>query len=291
MTLVAMCSAKGSPGVTTLACVMGATWPAHRQVLIAELDPGGGDIAARFGLSTRVGTTSFVLACRRAAAATSDTGTPLLQRHVQLLPGGLPVLASPIGADAAGTLDRELAATCDQFADSAVDVIADCGRLVPTADGQRGILRRADAVVLVCRHDVASLAQARWAAERLAEWVPGMVSLVLRGAPRQRADEASALLGLDVLGIVPEDSAAAGVACGALGAQRSFARSGLVAAAAAISNRMLAVASSVHDDAAVPSVGDRAQVQDAAPQTLVARMGSRLRRGSVNVAPLGERPA
>ena len=45
MALVALASAKGSPGVTTASLVFGALWP--RQVLLAECDPAGGDVAIR----------------------------------------------------------------------------------------------------------------------------------------------------------------------------------------------------------------------------------------------------
>src|ERR1019366_10538581 len=55
VTRLTLCSAKGAPGVTTLACVLGAVWPTHRAVVVAECDPSGGDLAGRFALSTRTG--------------------------------------------------------------------------------------------------------------------------------------------------------------------------------------------------------------------------------------------
>ncbi len=51
VTLIAVCSGKGSPGVSTLACVAGAVWPPDRRIVIAECDPSGNDLAARFGMS------------------------------------------------------------------------------------------------------------------------------------------------------------------------------------------------------------------------------------------------
>src|ERR1700691_2739893 len=106
MTRVTLCSAKGSPGVTTLSCVLGAVWPADRPVVVAECDPSGGDLAGRFGLSTRVGMTSLVLTERQGAVATAD-----YRAHLQQLPGGLDVLVAPPGSDAASALDRELGMT------------------------------------------------------------------------------------------------------------------------------------------------------------------------------------
>lgn len=90
MTRVALCSAKGSPGVTTLACVLGAVWPTDRAIVVAECDPSGGDLAGRFGLSTRIGMTSLVLTERQGAGGPTDYRT-----HVQQLPGGLDVLVAP----------------------------------------------------------------------------------------------------------------------------------------------------------------------------------------------------
>ena len=45
MALVALASAKGSPGVTTAATVLAALWP--RSVLLAECDPAGSDLVVR----------------------------------------------------------------------------------------------------------------------------------------------------------------------------------------------------------------------------------------------------
>ena len=51
MTVVALTSAKGSPGVTTTALGLATAWPSvhpNRRVLLAEVDPAGGDIAAGY---------------------------------------------------------------------------------------------------------------------------------------------------------------------------------------------------------------------------------------------------
>ena len=55
MRVVTFVSVKGAPGVTTLACLVAATWPDHRRVAVVEADPFGGDLAARFRLSTALG--------------------------------------------------------------------------------------------------------------------------------------------------------------------------------------------------------------------------------------------
>ena len=75
VTIISVCSAKGSPGVTTLACALGAVWPAERRVMVAECDPSGGDIAARFGLSAKRGMTSLILEARRSVSMTRSNWT------------------------------------------------------------------------------------------------------------------------------------------------------------------------------------------------------------------------
>lgn len=46
MALVALVSAKGSPGVTTTALAMTLTWP--KPAIAAECDPAGGDVLASY---------------------------------------------------------------------------------------------------------------------------------------------------------------------------------------------------------------------------------------------------
>ena len=104
MTIVTICSSKGSPGVTTLACAIAATWPQNRRILLAECDPSGGDIAARFGMSAKRGMTSLVLESR----SSQGSALPNVERHLQRLPGGLEVLVGAVGASAARMVDDQL---------------------------------------------------------------------------------------------------------------------------------------------------------------------------------------
>ncbi len=59
MTVVALASVKGSPGVTTAALAMAARWPAGRKVLLVEADPFGGDLAPRYGATVTGGLASL----------------------------------------------------------------------------------------------------------------------------------------------------------------------------------------------------------------------------------------
>ena len=58
MSLIGLCSAHGSPGVTSTAVALVATWPEDRRCLLVEADPFGGVIGSRYGLSDTPG-------CRR----------------------------------------------------------------------------------------------------------------------------------------------------------------------------------------------------------------------------------
>jgi MinD-like ATPase involved in chromosome partitioning or flagellar assembly len=223
MTLVTICSAKGSPGVTTLACVLGAVWPSSRAVVVAECDPSGGDLAGRFGLSTRLGMTSLVLTERRGAGQAPD-----FRAHAQQLPGGLDVLVAPTGADSAMALDHELGMSSSDLISVECDLVADCGRLLPGSMGQARMIRAADRVLLVVRPDVAGIAHARWAINRIGELSSSGAVVTAGPGPFEPAEVAEEL-GLDVLGVIPYDPRAALMACGVAGTARSFVRSDLVA--------------------------------------------------------------
>ncbi len=77
MSLIAVASAKGSPGATTLTLALGLARPPARGCLIVEADPDGGSLAARLGLSYEPGLVELAAAARREMpdAATVDRFT------------------------------------------------------------------------------------------------------------------------------------------------------------------------------------------------------------------------
>lgn len=75
--LVALCSFKGSPGVTTSALAMAACSPSGVQPIVVECDPAGGDIFARFRLEPVPGLVSLAAAARR------SVGPGVLGQHTQ----------------------------------------------------------------------------------------------------------------------------------------------------------------------------------------------------------------
>lgn len=240
MTLLVVCSAKGSPGVTTLACAMAAVWPKERTVLIAECDPSGGDIAARFELSTKVGMASLVLAQRQGSCP-----MPELETHLQHLPGGLGVLAGPATADSAMVLDHELSKYSVRAFTPDVDVVVDCGRVIPNALGQRRLMNEADHIVVATRCDAASILHARSAISWIAMLgVFGVASMVLVGDGPFSVDEASAFVDKEVDGAVPYDPVGAAGLCGIPVKARTFSRSTLIRSSRRIVDRVVCHVSS-----------------------------------------------
>ena len=127
MSLLGLASAHGSPGVTTTAVALAATWPEHRRCLLVEADPFGGVIAARYGLGDTPGMSSL------AAVARHQFDDDMVWEHAQQLRGGVAVLVGPASADEAHVVLRDLVGGLAAWSavQTAVDVVVDCGRLAP----------------------------------------------------------------------------------------------------------------------------------------------------------------
>lgn len=232
MSLFALASLKGAPGTTTLACLVAATWPLDRRVVVAECDPCGGDLAARFELLTTRGCLSLATAARR------DPDAIVADPHVQRLPGGLEVLVG--GSSAEMTLAQSVTrANVNQAVVTvarSVDVVADLGRLVPPYDACRQPLREAEAVGVLIRPDHASVAHAIDQRELLTDLCGERISLMIVGRGACRPRDVESLTGIRVTAEIPNDPAAAAVASGASSGARRLARSVLVKSARRIAD-------------------------------------------------------
>lgn len=233
--LVAVCSLKGSPGVTTLATALGARWPAAENPIVVEVDQAGGDLMARFRLNDSPGLVSLAAAARRSAEAT------LLAQHTQQLPGGLRVVLGPVGAEQARAALHALTSGGISPLRRAADVpgatvIADCGRIDPDSPAL-SIIRGADAMLLVarpCDEQLAHVALKLHAAQRWSR-KPCFV-LVGDGYPTREVSQA---LGIPVMGRVPRDDKGAAVLCGQRSDRHGPDRSALGQAAAGIAELVL----------------------------------------------------
>ncbi len=229
MTIVGFVSVKGAPGVTTTVCLVGSTWQEERKVMVVEGDPSGGDLAARFQLSSRVGWPSLDATARRAGAGVA------LEPHLQQLPGGLDVLVGTrgLGNDDARSMSAFLSSVgCSP--DGPWDVLVDLGRLVP--GGSAGWIEQCGGVVVCARGDAASLVQVRDKAPTILERSRGEVWLAIVGNGSYSRPEIERFTGLPVIGVCPFDRGAAAVVCGEKNGSRRLQRSPLVSAAAGMAS-------------------------------------------------------
>jgi hypothetical protein len=237
VTVVAFASCKGAPGVTTLVTLVGAAWTGRRPVVV-EHDPSGGDLAARFGLSSRCGWSSAHTAIRREGAI-GDLGP-----HLQQLPGGLDVLVGtrPPTPSGDGDGERTAAGLCEaaEGMEHGADLLVDLGRLA-SDEPVRCWLHRAERVVIVSAADPASVLQVREHAPSLVDRSVGAVGLVLVGAPDHRPEEIADFTGLPVLGTLPFDRETALAVCGAHAPARRVLRSRLVRSATRLASELRAV--------------------------------------------------
>jgi hypothetical protein len=239
MMLVAVCSLKGSPGVTTFCVALLAHWPAQARCLLLECDPSGGDLATRFSLASSPGLVSLAAAARRGSEPN------MFWQHTQELPGGLSVVAAPPGADhalaALAALAPNISASVSvlRMAAGATDmtVIADCGRIDPTSTALP-IVHSADAMVLLTRAHADDLAHVATRLTAISRWSP-RPALLLVGDGYSTA-EVSRELDVPIFARVPEDGPGAAVLRGHRRSQGRLSRSPLGRAASNVARTLLA---------------------------------------------------
>ncbi len=235
MSLVCLCSAHGSPGVTTTALALAASWPEDRRCLLVEADSFGGVIGARYGLGDTPGLSSLAAIARRGLDGEA------VWRHAQRLPGGVPLLVGPASADEAHAVLRDVAGVLAGWGSdrSGPDVIADCGRVGPGSPAF-GLVARADVAMVLVRPSVDQL---RSAAHRLAalEMVGVEASLLLIGDRPYRPDEVVSTLRAEVVGVIAWDPRTAAALEGLEGGGRDLRMSPLVRSAATLAEKLAAV--------------------------------------------------
>lgn len=252
--LIAVCSLKGSPGATTWATALAACWPRPARAVVVECDPSGGSVMARFGLAAAPGLVSL------AAAARHDTAPGLLWTHVQAVPGGVPVVAAPAGADytraALHTLldSRASLSVLRGAAVGGAVVIADCGRLDTTSPAM-AIARQADRMLLLVRPLADELTTLAAGLSMVDLWSM-RPDLLLAGAGYP-AGEITRELGVPVLATIPQDPRGVRALCG----QSDIRRSRLGRTAAQVATRLSAPPAS----ATLRPVGHELSVEHAGP--------------------------
>lgn len=219
MAVVCIGSVRGAPGASTLAVLAAACWP--RPIALIEADPAGGALAVRYRLGRTPGLAGL------AALVRHGVEQEALWQHAQMLPGELPVVVAPESGEVTAGILRDcapaLAAWCAGLED--VDVIIDCGR-ISFRDVTWPLCVAADETIVVARPRAEELYPAAHRLRAMTEEIPS-AGLVLIGDRPHSPNEISSQLGVQVRGVVADDSWAAGVLTVG-GRSRGLRRSSLV---------------------------------------------------------------
>lgn len=212
MSVYALCSAGGSPGVTTTALALTLAW--SPPVLLAECDPAGGAILAGLFAGHLPAPRGLL-----GAAFDAGVGTTVLSSG----PGGQVAPLDGTGSRTfmAGLTDPRQApglvpawpAIARMLAAQRADVIADCGRLDAADTQPISVLAEADLVTLVLRPTLRQVAAARPRIEMLTQLLGGSERIrVLRiGEDGHRPAEIAKALGVAVVATLPSDPRTAAV--------------------------------------------------------------------------------
>ena len=163
--LIAICSAKGAPGVTSTALTLTAAWP--RPAVLLEADPAGGDLAYRCRAASGPVFASPNMVTLAAAVRGGVPSPQVLGENAQQLACGVDLVqgvTAPAQGRGLGSLWSAIAEACTA---SDVDVIVDLGRLDRTR-AALPIAEAADCVLPVAATSLESVMQLR---EQLRELV------------------------------------------------------------------------------------------------------------------------
>jgi MinD-like ATPase involved in chromosome partitioning or flagellar assembly len=214
MTLIALGSIAGSPGVTRLAIGLAASWPERdRRRVVLEADPDGGRLGAELGVGVEPGLMAVALASRTPGLTSSDVlgrgGVPVADWFVVPAPPSAEQAHSVL-VHAGSTLARVVAGDPDDSV-----WIVDAGRLSAHSPAMP-FAREADQVVVVtggsfpalqlvphrvdalraagCTVSVAVVAPTSWPPEEIAGFVGADVAAVLPRV-KARASDVAAMRG------------------------------------------------------------------------------------------------
>lgn len=210
MAVIALCSAAGSPGVTTTAVALAMNWP--RPVLLIEADPTGasGILAGILGgqVLYETGLIELALSALDIKDALRDV-VRALAPDVDYVAG----IRSHQQAGALRDLWEPLAVALAELDSQGQDVIVDAGRL-----GMSGsplpLLERADLTLLLTRTNLPALSAARSWVESVRDpttgWRHAGLLLIGEGDP-YTAREVTKVLGLPVVAALFDDATPAAV--------------------------------------------------------------------------------
>lgn len=201
--LIALVSAKGSPGVTTTALGLTVT-AAPRPRLLVELDPGGGDLELLTGRPAAAGLPRVVASLRHGVDPAR-----IRAEVTEVIPGAPAILAQPGGTPTEATLVNAADRIGPALAELDELVFADAGRW---SHGQRTASRidGAGVVGVVCQPHPASVEHARWLVDELRTYQAARVVVLVVGERPYRIGEVRGAFGVPVLGPIPADPTGVG---------------------------------------------------------------------------------
>lgn len=221
--VVAVVSAKGSPGVTSAALALTAVADSG---LLVELDPSGGSVECWTGAVGEPGLIRVASGLRR-----SVDPEQLLGHAVEVPPGGWSVLAPTAGGLAESTISNLGARLVSALAGWDRTVVVDAGRWSPSqATAER--IRGCEAVAVVCAPTVEGTEAARWLVDPLEAVATGPVVLLPVGDRPYGPEEVAAAVGVPVAGPLAWDPRGLRVLVSS-GAGRGWARTALARSARA----------------------------------------------------------
>lgn len=224
MALVVVGYVKSRPGATTTALGLAAVLPEAARPIVVECDPGGGDLAARHGLTVSPGLVELATATRatdrpaptRALVAERAEVLARFAQRVRIGDREVEVITAPPGGAqtrvALSVLARPGHGT---LAGADRVVIADCGRLDYSSPA-RPLLAMADAVLVLVRGRLDELAHLRAHAPILATAAHERLVVVLAAGGVYRAEDVAQELAasgdeVPVRGPLPYDERSAAV--------------------------------------------------------------------------------
>ena len=157
--ICALCSVRGSPGVSAWSVLLPAAWPVESGVgrVVLEADLDGGVAGARYGVGVEPGAPTLVADLRHVG----DASIPL-ETAGRVLGDGAWLIPGPESAEAARrlwTADRAATSVASSLAaDSERVWLCDLGRVTP-ASPTAPFLTAAEVTLLFCRDQLADLVQ------------------------------------------------------------------------------------------------------------------------------------
>jgi Mrp family chromosome partitioning ATPase len=232
VTLIAVMVAPGTSGCTTTCLALAAATPPHCRPMVVELDCSGGDIAAWAELGEQPGWST--------AVASGDRSLAGLVPHVQRLASGVLTVVAPSRPTEATVVVREASARFVPLLAGLSDsvVFADCGRVA--SDVPHTATHAAVTVVVVRQHTLSAavtvgrIDKATALVARLRDQGVAVVAVVVGDGPYRPA-EIAAHLGVDLLGVLPDDPT------GAIAVIKPAARHALARAAGPVAAALLSL--------------------------------------------------